>query len=137
MCGTGEAQPFIRNVFTLNSCSHIVGSQVLSFDDESKLLHAWRDFIDQVDPDVVIGYNVANFDWPYLIDRARHLKTTKFPYLGRLKGTLMLYFVLRRYIQMTPYLRRCQDTSERYPLLFEGLRSTRLKGDSPRWSLAA
>ncbi|KAI9461498.1 DNA polymerase family B-domain-containing protein [Boletus coccyginus] len=82
----GEAQPFIRNVFTLNSCSHIVGSQVLSFDDEAKLLHAWRDFVERVDPDVVIGYNVANFDWPYLIDRGKHLKATKFPYLGRLKG---------------------------------------------------
>ncbi|KAF8141671.1 DNA polymerase family B-domain-containing protein [Boletus edulis] len=82
----GEKQPFIRNVFTLNSCSHIVGSQVLSFDDEAELLHAWRDFIEQVDPDVVIGYNIAGFDWPYLIDRAKHLKATKFPKLGRLKG---------------------------------------------------
>ncbi|KAF9221377.1 hypothetical protein BS17DRAFT_785295 [Gyrodon lividus] len=83
----GETQPFIRNVFTLNSCSHIVGSQVLSFDDEVKLFHAWRDFIEEVDPDVVIGYNIANFDWPYLIDRAKCLKANKFPYLGRLRGT--------------------------------------------------
>lgn len=74
---------------------------MLSFDDEAKLLHAWRDFVERVDPDVVIGYNVANFDWPYLIDRAKHLKATKFPYLGRLKGTFMLYFVLRRCFEMT------------------------------------
>ncbi|KIJ20820.1 hypothetical protein PAXINDRAFT_174244 [Paxillus involutus ATCC 200175] len=83
----GETQPFIRNVFTLNSCSHIVGSQVLSFDDEAKMLHAWRDFIEGVDPDVVVGYNIANFDWPYLIDRAKHLKANKFPHLGRLRDT--------------------------------------------------
>ncbi|KAF8845184.1 hypothetical protein BDN67DRAFT_962126 [Paxillus ammoniavirescens] len=83
----GEIQPFIRNVFTLNSCSHIVGSQVLSFDDEAKMLHAWRDFIEEVDPDVVVGYNIANFDWPYLIDRAKHLKANKFPHLGRLRDT--------------------------------------------------
>ncbi|KAH0836609.1 hypothetical protein J3R83DRAFT_8309 [Lanmaoa asiatica] len=82
----GETQPFVRNVFTLNSCSHIVGSQVLSFDDEAKLLQGWRDFIEQVDPDVVIGYNISNFDWPYLIERAKHLKATKFTHLGRLKG---------------------------------------------------
>ncbi|KAH7890713.1 DNA polymerase family B-domain-containing protein [Phlebopus sp. FC_14] len=82
----GETQPFIRNIFTLNSCSHIVGSQVLSFDDEGKMLQAWRDFVARVDPDVVIGYNIANFDWPYLLDRAKHLKTNKFPYFGRLKG---------------------------------------------------
>ncbi|KAF8661353.1 hypothetical protein AX16_001448 [Volvariella volvacea WC 439] len=82
----GEPKPFIRNVFTLNTCSHIVGSQVLSFDDESELLEAWRDFIEQVDPDLVIGYNIAAFDFPYLIDRAKQLKIGTFPYLGRLKN---------------------------------------------------
>ncbi|EDR05542.1 uncharacterized protein LACBIDRAFT_251819 [Laccaria bicolor S238N-H82] len=82
----GEHKPFIRNVFTLNSCSHIVGSQVLSFDDEAKMLHSWRDFVEQVDPDVVIGYNIAGFDFPYLMDRAKAIKAIKFPYLGKLKN---------------------------------------------------
>lgn len=82
----GEPQPFIRNVFTLNTCSHIVGSQVLEFKHEHDLLQSWRDFVDQVDPDVVIGYNIAGFDFPYLIDRASALGVNKFPYLGRLKG---------------------------------------------------
>lgn len=82
----GETQPFIRNVFTLNSCSHIVGSQVLSFDDEQQMLEKWRDFVEEVDPDLIIGYNIAGFDFPYLIDRAKELGSQKFPYLGRLKG---------------------------------------------------
>jgi len=82
---TGEQNPFIRNVFTLNTCSHIVGSQVLSFTDEVDMLHAWREFVEKVDPDVVIGYNIAGFDFPYLMDRAKALKALKFPYLGRMK----------------------------------------------------
>ncbi|ESK97702.1 dna polymerase delta catalytic subunit [Moniliophthora roreri MCA 2997] len=82
----GESQPFIRNVFTLNTCSHIVGSQVISFEDEAKLLIAWANFVEEVDPDVVIGYNIANFDFPYLMDRAQALKAKKFPFLGRLRG---------------------------------------------------
>ncbi|KAJ7918757.1 DNA polymerase family B-domain-containing protein [Mycena leptocephala] len=82
----GEQKPFIRNVFTLNTCSHIVGSQVLTFKDEEKLLQAWSDFVTEVDPDVVIGYNIAGFDFPYLLDRAKALKAIKFPYLGRLKN---------------------------------------------------
>ncbi|KAF9462946.1 delta DNA polymerase [Collybia nuda] len=82
----GEQKPFIRNVFTLNTCSNIVGSQVLSFDDEDEMLQSWRNFVQEVDPDVVIGYNIAGFDFPYLIDRARALKANKFPYLGRLKN---------------------------------------------------
>jgi DNA polymerase delta subunit 1 len=48
------------------------------------MLQAWRDFVEQVDPDVVIGYNISNFDFPYLLDRAKALKVTEFPYLGRL-----------------------------------------------------
>ncbi|KAG5650437.1 DNA-directed DNA polymerase delta [Sphagnurus paluster] len=82
----GEQQPFIRNIFTLNTCSHIVGSQVLSFQDEGKMLQSWRDFIEEVDPDVVIGYNIAGFDFPYLMERAKALKANGFPYLGRLKN---------------------------------------------------
>ncbi|KAJ7493450.1 DNA polymerase family B-domain-containing protein [Mycena galericulata] len=82
----GEQKPFIRNVFTLNTCSHIVGSQVLPFQDEKKLLQAWSDFVKEVDPDVVIGYNIAGFDFPYLLDRAKALNALKFPYLGRLKN---------------------------------------------------
>jgi DNA polymerase delta subunit 1 len=63
-----------------------VGSQVLSFDDEAKMLQGWRDFVEQVDPDVVIGYNIAGFDFPYLLDRAKAVKANKFPFLGRLKS---------------------------------------------------
>ncbi|KAG8866795.1 DNA-directed DNA polymerase delta [Serendipita sp. 405] len=79
-------KPFIRNVFTLNSCAHIAGSQVLSFDNEAKLLEAWSAFVTEVDPDIIIGYNISNFDFPYLIDRADTLKAKKFPHLGRLEG---------------------------------------------------
>lgn len=80
----GESKPFIRNVFTLNTCAHIVGSQVLEYKNEREMLQAWRDFVAEVDPDVVIGYNIANFDLPYLLDRARALKCNSFPYLGKL-----------------------------------------------------
>ena len=82
----GEAKPFVRNVFCLDTCSLIVNTQIFEFADEDKMLMAWRDFLEKVDPDVIIGYNIANFDFPYLLDRARHLKCTKFPYWTRLKS---------------------------------------------------
>lgn len=50
------------------------------------MLQAWRDFVEEVDPDVVIGYNIAGFDFPYLLDRAKALKANQFHYLGRLKS---------------------------------------------------
>jgi DNA polymerase elongation subunit (family B) len=83
---TGEDKPFIRNVFNLNTCANIVGSQVLTFKKEGALLDAWRDFIEEVDADVLIGYNIANFDFPYLLDRAKALDVSRFNYLGRLKS---------------------------------------------------
>jgi DNA polymerase delta subunit 1 len=74
-------------VFTLNTCSHIVGSQVISFDNEAEMLQKWREFMERADPDLIIGYNIANFDLCYLLDRAKALKVAQFPYLGRLKST--------------------------------------------------
>ncbi|KAI0713808.1 delta DNA polymerase [Earliella scabrosa] len=80
----GESKPFIRNVFTLETCARIAGAQVISFQDEAQLLLKWRDFVQQVDPDIVVGYNIANFDLPYLLNRAKTLKATEFLYLGRI-----------------------------------------------------
>jgi DNA polymerase delta subunit 1 len=82
----GESKPFVRNVFTLNTCAHIVGSQVLEFKDERQLLLEWRKFVEEVDPDMLIGYNISNFDLPYLLDRAKALKIPDFAFLGRLQG---------------------------------------------------
>ncbi|GAA5857179.1 hypothetical protein JCM8547_009357 [Rhodosporidiobolus lusitaniae] len=82
----GETKPFIRNVFTLNTCAHIVGSDVLEFKKEADMLASWRKFVEQVDPDLIIGYNTSQFDLPYLMDRAKALKVGEFPYFSRLKG---------------------------------------------------
>lgn len=88
----GESKPFIRNVFTLNTCAHIVGSQVLIYEQERDLLMGWRDFVEEVDPDIIIGYNMANFDLPYLLDRAHALKLEDFTLLGRIRGIFCSLF---------------------------------------------
>uniref|UniRef100_A0A452GRX2 DNA polymerase delta catalytic subunit n=1 Tax=Gopherus agassizii TaxID=38772 RepID=A0A452GRX2_9SAUR len=82
----GERDPFIRNVFTLQSCSPIVGSQVLCYSQEAELLKAWAEFVRIVDPDIVTGYNIQNFDLPYLLQRSQTLKVSTFPFLGRILG---------------------------------------------------
>ncbi|AJU60531.1 Pol3p [Saccharomyces cerevisiae YJM248] len=81
----GAKKPFIRNVFTLNTCSPITGSMIFSHATEEEMLSNWRNFIIKVDPDVIIGYNTTNFDIPYLLNRAKALKVNDFPYFGRLK----------------------------------------------------
>lgn len=34
----------------------------------------WAEFIRTVDPDIITGYNIQNFDLPYLLTRAQTLK---------------------------------------------------------------
>lgn len=48
------------------------------------MLEEWANFVRALDPDIFTGYNINNFDFPYLIDRAKHLKLKRFNYLGRL-----------------------------------------------------
>lgn len=79
----GEKKPFVRNVFCLDTTSSIVATQILSFDKESDMLAEWRNFLERVDPDIITGYNIANFDFPYLLDRAKHLKVHNFEYWSR------------------------------------------------------
>lgn len=86
----GEEEPFNRTIFTLGSCSAISGSQVFSFEDESKMFMAWKKFFVEVDPDIVTGYNITQFDIPYLLNRAWALGLRDFPFLGRIKGALLM-----------------------------------------------
>lgn len=67
----GVEQPIIRNVFTLNTSLPIVGAQVICSSNEADLLLKWREFVNAVDPDIITGYNIANFDIPYLLNRAK------------------------------------------------------------------
>lgn len=34
----------------------------------------WADFVRTVDPDLITGYNIQNFDFPYIVERAKALK---------------------------------------------------------------
>ncbi|SCU89708.1 LAME_0E05072g1_1 [Lachancea meyersii CBS 8951] len=81
----GASKSFVRNVFTVNTCSPITGSQIFDHKTENDMLKHWRKFVVEVDPDVIVGYNTTNFDLPYLLGRGRSLKIEEFPYFGRLK----------------------------------------------------
>ncbi|KAH7905236.1 ribonuclease H-like domain-containing protein [Hygrophoropsis aurantiaca] len=106
----GQRQPIIRNVFTLNDCLPIKGAQVISFAHESEMLQAWRDFLAAVDPDIVMGFNIARFDLRYLLDRAQRLGITGFPFFGRLQGR-------PTQIRMTPFTSRPREISFRAAVL--------------------
>lgn len=58
----------------------------MCFENEKELLLRWRDLMLESDPDVIIGYNIVNFDLPYLLDRAKALGVTGFNCWGRMRG---------------------------------------------------
>lgn len=61
------------------------GSEVRHFKDEKSLILGWAEFVNEIDPDVITGYNTLTFDDKYLIDRAGKLLCwPKFSQLGRL-----------------------------------------------------
>eukprot|EP00731_Ephydatia_muelleri_P039241 Em1255g1a len=98
----GRREPFIRNVFTLGQCAPIVGSDVVCFDKGENLLEVselldvmglflWTfaflcRLVQEVYPDIITGYNIMNFDLPYLLNRSRTLHVKDFPHLGRIIG---------------------------------------------------
>jgi DNA polymerase delta subunit 1 len=62
-------------------------AEVMCFEDERELLLRWRDLVLEADPDIIIGYNIVNFDLPYLLDRAKALGVLQhFSTWGRMRG---------------------------------------------------
>ncbi|KAH7292764.1 hypothetical protein KP509_29G084300 [Ceratopteris richardii] len=109
----GEDKPKVRNVLTLKSCSPIVGVDVMSFDTEREVLLAWRDLVRELDPDIIIGYNICKFDLPYLIERAEALKIVEFPILGRIRNSCVR-------VKDTSFSSRQYGTRESKEILIEG-----------------
>jgi DNA polymerase I len=46
---------------------------VRAFDEETAMLDAFLEYLDETDPDVLTGWNFADFDAPYLLDRLEEL----------------------------------------------------------------
>ncbi len=112
----GESEPFLRVIFTLNSCDPIEGVYICSYSSEGELLEAWQNFIHAVDPDVLTGFNILNFDLWFIIERAQKLTTFKVD-LGRSKGMKGLRSA-PKFIDMIVFILRIIDESCQLHLSF-------------------
>lgn len=52
----------------------MVSFQVIFFFVLCLYEQSWAEFLRTVDPDIITGYNIQNFDFPYLLNRAAALK---------------------------------------------------------------
>lgn len=60
---------------------------ILMYDNEAELLQGFTDFVNEHNPQVLVGFNIFGFDIPYMIDRAKqNLCIYDFDKLGFLKN---------------------------------------------------
>ena len=83
----GEEKPYLNHCICLNDTSNIVEHQTIEcYNSEKEVLCAWTKLIQKEDPDIIIGYNIFGFDYPFMFERASHLDClTEFMELGRHK----------------------------------------------------
>lgn len=80
---TNKSVEDYKVVFVLDGAASISGTHVKHMKTERQLLEDFEKLIITYDPDFLVGYNMINFDFKYLLDRAKALKIPKYGYFGR------------------------------------------------------
>lgn len=71
----GDADPTRDPVIVISFKDSTGKAEAITADgkDDRKALRQFVEYINEYDPDVILGYNSNNFDWPYLVERARRI----------------------------------------------------------------
>ena len=76
-----------KTIFVLDGCTAITGTNVKSFKSEEEMLLAWARYTVTMDADIWTGYNIQDFDVPYLLNRAKALGiSSQFSLLGKIRN---------------------------------------------------
>jgi len=100
----GEEKPYLNHCICLND-SHNIGDNVLEcYSTEKDVLCAWSRLIMKEDPDIIIGYNIFGFDYPFMYERANQLNCMdEFMVLGRNKEQSTKLFETSIVLASGPY----------------------------------
>jgi len=80
----GSKDQVMQDIFCLKETTGIPGANVHWHETEKELLEGWRKYFMDLDPDIIIGYNIKGFDIPYILDRGEAVGIEGFSCLGRL-----------------------------------------------------
>ena len=69
----GSDKIVYKNIITLDTCDLIDDCVVQSCKTEKELLISWKNLMNELNSDIVTGYNIFGFDMPYIWDRATEL----------------------------------------------------------------
>ena len=68
----GDSEPNMNHCIVLDTCSKLPmeNTFIESYKTEREVLIAWQKMIQREDPDIIIGYNIFGFDYPFMFHRA-------------------------------------------------------------------
>jgi DNA polymerase delta subunit 1 len=69
----GSDKIVYKNIVSLDTCDDICDCEVISCKTEKELLNKWKDVMNNLNSDIITGYNIFGFDMPYIWDRAKEL----------------------------------------------------------------
>lgn len=88
----GETSPYLNHCIVLGSCDNIPeieNTQIECYNTEREVLLAWTKLIRNIDPDIVLGYNICGFDFEFMFRRAQENRCEEeFLMLSRNKNEL-------------------------------------------------
>lgn len=88
----GDKECCFKHIVSLGTCDEIDGAVVECCDGEADLITKWCDLVNNLDPDVLTGYNIFGFDMSYLHERAIELGISdRFCKIGRLVDHTSLF----------------------------------------------
>ncbi|EPR79322.1 DNA polymerase delta catalytic subunit [Spraguea lophii 42_110] len=70
-------------IFCYKSTGDIPGAIVHWYETEREMLIAWKNYLIEKDPDIILGYNIKDFDIPYILERGKVLGIEGFNMWGR------------------------------------------------------
>lgn len=85
----GEEHISHNHCIVLGDCDPIDNIEIETYDTEKEVIVAWTNFIQRMDPDIVIGYNTSGFDDQFLFKRSVETQcVNEFLQLNRTKDTI-------------------------------------------------
>lgn len=67
------SQNYQKILFSLGTCDPIADTTIYEFPSEYDMLYAFFHLLRDANIEIITGYNISNFDWPYIIDRAKQI----------------------------------------------------------------
>jgi len=88
----GEDEPYLNHCIVKDTCNdlgQVANAQFDSYKTESEVLLAWTKLVQKENPDIVTGYNIFGFDYPFMYTRTKELGITReFLKLSRNNGEI-------------------------------------------------